>query len=146
MQSYRYFNVYGPGEGHKGDQMSMVSKFQRQASENGVIKLFKNSDQYKRDIVCVYDLVRIQEEMLHQDKSGLFNLGTAKAVDIESVAKQIAEKTGAKIEYIDMPDHLKNQYQEYTCADNSKLHNTIPIRHWITLEEYLKEIVHDRTS
>ncbi len=146
VQSYRYFNVYGPGEGHKGDQMSMVSKFQRQASENGVIKLFKNSDQYKRDIVCVYDLVRIQEEMLHQDKSGLFNLGTAKAVDIESVAKQIAEKTGAKIEYIDMPDHLKNQYQEYTCADNSKLHNTIPIRHWITLEEYLKEIVHDRTS
>lgn len=146
VQSYRYFNVYGPGEGHKGDQMSMVSKFQRQASENGVIKLFKNSDQYKRDIVCVYDLVRIQEEMLHQDKSGLFNLGTAKAVDIESVAKQIAEKTGAKIEYIDMPGHLKNQYQEYTCADNSKLHNTIPIRHWITLEEYLKEIVHDRTS
>ena len=146
VQSYRYFNVYGPGEGHKGDQMSMVSKFQRQASENGVIKLFKNSDQYKRDIVCVYDLVRIQEEMLHQDKSGLFNLGTSKAVDIESVAKQIAEKTGAKIEYIDMPDHLKNQYQEYTCADNSKLHNTIPIRHWITLEEYLKEIVHDRTS
>ena len=146
VQSYRYFNVYGPGEGHKGDQMSMVSKFQRQASENGVIKLFKNSDQYKRDIVCVYDLVRIQEEMLHQDKSGLFNLGTAKAVDIESVAKQIAEKTGAKIEYIDMPDHLKNQYQEYTCADNSKLHNTIPIRHWITLEEYLKEIIHDRTS
>ena len=146
VQLYRYFNVYGPGEGHKGDQMSMVSKFQRQASENGVIKLFKNSDQYKRDIVCVYDLVRIQEEMLHQDKSGLFNLGTAKAVDIESVAKQIAEKTGAKIEYIDMPDHLKNQYQEYTCADNSKLHNTIPIRHWITLEEYLKEIVHDRTS
>ena len=146
VQSYRYFNVYGPGEGHKGDQMSMVSKFQRQASENGVIKLFKNSDQYKRDIVCVYDLVRIQEEMLHQDKSGLFNLGTAKAVDIESVAKQIAEKTGAKIEYIDMPDHLKNQYQEYTCADNSKLHNTIPIRHWITVEEYLKEIVHDRTS
>tara|TARA_B100000925_G_C21918909_1_gene434935 strand:- start:110 stop:958 length:849 start_codon:yes stop_codon:yes gene_type:complete len=146
VQSYRYFNVYGPGEGHKGDQMSMVSKFQRQASENGVIKLFKNSDQYKRDIVCVYDLVRIQEEMLHQDKSGLFNLGTSKAVDIESVAKQVAEKTGAKIEYIDMPDHLKNQYQEYTCADNSKLHNTIPIRHWITLEEYLKEIVHDRTS
>ena len=44
VQSFRYFNVYGPGEGHKGDQMSMVSKFQRQASENGVIKLFKNSE------------------------------------------------------------------------------------------------------
>ena len=46
-----------------------------------------------------------------------------------------------KIEYIDMPEHLKGQYQEYTCADNAKLHNTIPIRHWLTLEEYLKDIV-----
>ena len=146
VQSYRYFNVYGPGEGNKGDQMSMVSKFQRQASEDGKIKLFKNSKNYKRDLVCVYDVVRIHEEMLHQDTSGLYNLGTAKAVDIESVAKSIAENTGAEIEYIDMPDKLKNQYQEYTCADNAKLHNTIPIRHWITVEEYLKDIVQDRTT
>jgi len=50
VQSYRYFNVYGPGEGHKGDQMSMVSKFQRQASENGVIKLFKNREKIFFDI------------------------------------------------------------------------------------------------
>tara|TARA_Y200000002_G_scaffold180115_1_gene148655 strand:+ start:3262 stop:4107 length:846 start_codon:yes stop_codon:yes gene_type:complete len=141
VQSYRYFNVYGPGEGHKKDQMSMVSKFEVQAATDGVIKLFKNSDKYKRDLVCVYDLVRIQEEMMHQDVSGVYNLGTSKAVDIESVAKLVAKNTGAKIEYIDMPDHLKNQYQEYTCADNAKLHNTIPIRHWITLEEYYKDIV-----
>ena len=141
VQSYRYFNVYGPGEGHKKDQMSMVSKFEVQAATDGVIKLFKNSDKYKRDLVCVYDLVRIQEEMMHQDVSGVYNLGTSKAVDIESVAKLVAKNTGAKIEYIDMPDHLKNQYQEYTCADNAELHNTIPIRHWITLEEYYKDIV-----
>ena len=146
VQSYRYFNVYGPGEGHKGDQMSMVSKFQQQASTDGKIKLFKNSDKYKRDIVCVYDLVRLQEEMMHQDVSGVYNLGTGKAVDIESVAKVVANDTGAKIEYIDMPDHLKNQYQDFTCADNAKLHNTIPIRHWITLEEYYKDIVNDRKT
>ena len=69
VQSYRYFNVYGPGEGHKKDQMSMVSKFQVQAATDGVIKLFKDSNRYKRDIVCVYDLVRIQEEMMHKDVS-----------------------------------------------------------------------------
>ena len=141
VQSYRYFNVYGPGEGHKGDQMSMVSKFQQQASTDGKIKLFKNSDQYKRDLVCVYDLVRIHEEMMHKDVSGIFNLGTGKAIDIESVAKLIAEHQKAKIEYIDMPNKLKGQYQEYTCADNAKLHNSIPIRHWITIEEYLKDII-----
>ena len=72
VQSYRYFNVYGPGEGHKKDQMSMVSKFEVQAATDGVIKLFKNSDKYKRDLVCVYDLVRIQEEMMHQDVSGVY--------------------------------------------------------------------------
>ena len=143
VQSYRYFNVYGPGEGHKADQMSMVSKFQTQAETDGKIKLFKNSDQYKRDIVCVYDLVRIHEEMMHKDVSGVYNLGTSKAIDIQSIAKQIAKHHKAKIEYIDMPDHLKGQYQEYTCADNAKLHNTIPIRHWLTLEEYLKDIVKD---
>jgi len=139
VQSFRYFNVYGPGEGHKGDQMSLVSKFQRQASQDGVIKLFKNSDQYKRDCVCVYDLVRIHEQMMEQDVSGVFNLGTGKAVDVESIAKTIADKYNATIEYIDMPDKLKGQYQEYTCADNAKLHNTIPIRHWLTLEEYLND-------
>ena len=86
-------------------------------------------------------MVRIQEEMMHKDVSGVYNLGTSKAVDIESIAKQIAKHHKAKIEYIDMPEHLKGQYQEYTCADNAKLHNTIPIRHWLTLEEYLKDIV-----
>ena len=139
VQSFRYFNVYGPGEGHKGDQMSLISKFQRQASQDGVIKLFKNSDQYKRDCVCVYDLVRIHEQMMEADTSGIFNLGTGTAVDVESVAKIIADKHDAKIEYIDMPDKLKGQYQEYTCADNSKLHNTIPIRNWMTVEDYINE-------
>tara|TARA_B100000683_G_C12498640_1_gene556950 strand:- start:871 stop:1707 length:837 start_codon:yes stop_codon:yes gene_type:complete len=141
VQSFRYFNVYGPGEGHKGDQQSMVSKFQEQASVDGVIKLFKGSDKYKRDLVCVYDLCRIHEEMMSQDVSGIFNLGTAKAIDIKTVAELVAQQTGAKIEEIDMPKHLVGQYQEYTCADNAKLHNTIPIRHWITVEEYLKDIV-----
>jgi len=137
VQSFRYFNVYGPGEGHKGDQMSLVSKFQRQASQDGAIKLFKNSDQYKRDCVCVYDLVRVHEQMMEKDVSGIFNLGTGTAVDVESVAKIIANKHYAKIEYIDMPDKLKGQYQEYTCADNSKLHNTIKIRNWMTVEDYI---------
>ena len=137
VQSFRYFNVYGPGEGHKGDQMSLVSKFQRQASQDGVIKLFKNSHQYKRDCVCVYDVVRIHEQMMEQDVSGIFNLGTGTAIDVENVAKIIADKHDAKIEYIDMPDKLKGQYQEYTCADNEKLHNTIPIRKWMTIEDYI---------
>jgi len=90
--------------------------------------------------------VRIHEEMMSKDVSGVFNLGTSKPVDIETVAKLVANLHNAEIEYIDMPDKLKGQYQEYTCADNSKLHNTIEIRHWITIEEYLKDIIHDRKT
>ena len=138
VQNFRYFNVYGPGEGHKGDQMSLVSKFQKQASQDGVIKLFEGSDKFKRDLVSVHDVAVIHEKMMHEtDTCGVFNLGTGKAVNVEEVAKLIAKRYDAKIEYIPMPDHLKSQYQEYTCADNTKLHNTIVIRHWHTIEEYI---------
>ena len=75
--------------------------------------------------------------MCETDAKGLFNLGTGKTNNVEEIAKLIAEKYNAKIEYIDMPSKLKGQYQEYTCADNAKLHNTIAMRHWHTIEEYI---------
>lgn len=138
VQNFRYFNVYGPGEGHKGDQMSLVSKFQQQAAHNGVIKLFEGSDKYQRDCVSVHDVAVVHEKMMHEtDACGLYNLGTGKTNNVEEVAKIIAKKYDAKIEYIPMPTHLKSQYQEYTCADNAKLHNAIAIRHWHTIEEYI---------
>ena len=138
VQNFRYFNVYGPGEGHKGDQMSLVSKFQQQAAHNGVIKLFEGSDKYQRDCVSVHDVAVVHEKMMHEtDACGLYNLGTGKTNNVEEVAKIIAKKYDAKIEYIPMPTHLKSQYQEYTWADNAKLHNAIAIRHWHTIEEYI---------
>ena len=56
---------------------------------------------------------------------------------LNGMIDEVAEKYNAKIEYIDMPSKLKGQYQEYTCADNAKLHNTIAMRHWHTIEEYI---------
>lgn len=136
VQGFRYFNVYGPGEGHKKDQQSLVSKFTEQAVHQKVIKLFEGSDKFLRDCVSVYDVVATQDAMMKVDESGIWNLGTSKAISVEEVAKIIAKKHNAEIEYIPMPEHLKGQYQEYTCADNTKLHNTIPIRNWMTIEEY----------
>ena len=101
-----------------------------------VIKLFEGSDKFLRDCVSVYDVVATQDAMMKVDESGIWNLGTSKAISVEEVAKIIAKKHNAEIEYIPMPEHLKGQYQEYTCADNTKLHNTIPIRNWMTIEEY----------
>ena len=141
IQSFRYFNVYGPGESHKRDQQSMISKFQEQANKDREIKLFKNSNNYKRDLICVFDLCKIHEQMIKKNVNGIFNLGTGKATNIEKAAKLIAKLTGSKIKYIDMPEHLKGQYQEYTCADITKLRRYVSIKDFIRIEEYLKGVI-----
>lgn len=138
VQGFRYFNVYGPFEEDKGDQASPVSKFTKQAKENGVIKLFKNSDQYLRDFVCVEDICYVHEQMLAQDVSGIFNIGTGNPVSFEHIAKLIANKYNANIQYIDMPDNIAKQYQRFTKAKNDKIKKFVDIN-WKTVEEYLNE-------
>lgn len=139
VQSFRYFNVYGPGEGHKGDQMSLVSKFQKQAVHDGVIKLFEDSENYQRDLICVYDVARIHEEMMTASESGIFNVGTGYPRNLKNVAEVIATKYNAEIEIVPMPDKLKGQYQQYTCADTTKISEFIDVNRWITLEDYLND-------
>lgn len=139
IQSFRYFNVYGPGEGHKGDQMSMVSKWQKQASQDGVIKVFENSDTYHRDLVCVYDICRVHHLMMNKDISGIFNLGTGQASNLLEVAETIAQKYGAKMETIPMPAHLFGQYQPFTEADTVSLQKQIGEHKFWTVEDYLND-------
>ena len=71
----------------------MISKFQEQANIDGEIKLFKNSNNYQRDLICVFDLCKIHEQMIKTNVSGIFNLGTGKTNNIEKVAKLIAKLT-----------------------------------------------------
>lgn len=139
IQGFRYFNVYGPGEGHKGDQMSPVSKFGKQAKETGKITLFKNSDQYKRDFVCVYDVCKVHELMMKSEENGIFNLGTGKAISFQEVAELIAKKFNAEIDYIEMPDSIKHQYQKYTCSDNDKLFDATKKNRWWKLKDYIND-------
>jgi len=136
IQGFRYFNVYGPGEEHKGDQASPYTKFTRQALDNGVVKLFENSDQYKRDFVCVEDLCRLHEKMFDVNTSGIFNAGTGTATSFDTVGRAIAKKYNADIEYIPMPDTLKGQYQEYTCANLDKLNSVVDMS-WTSIEDYI---------
>ena len=136
VQGFRYFNVYGNHEEHKGSQGSPVSQFSSQA-KNGKIKLFHNSDYYLRDFVAVEDVCRVHVEYIKRVKaSGIWNLGTGKATSFQSVADLISKKYSASIEYIDMPEILKSSYQAYTCADTSKLENSIGFQRWIGLEEW----------
>ena len=115
IQAFRYYNVYGTGEDHKGDQASPVTKFAKQIKETGKLKLFEGSDKFIRDFVCVDDVVNL---VLENDKeeSGFYDLGTSNPVSFAQVAQWVVDKYGGEIEEVPFPEHLKRKYQEYTCA------------------------------
>ena len=136
VQGFRYFNVYGAYETHKGNQASPYTKFTKQAKEDKIITVFENSEDYKRDFVCVDDVCNVHEKMFSVDKSGIWNIGTGSPESFEVVARTIAEKYGAEIKYIPMPDNLKGQYQKYTCADLTKLNSVIDHK-WIDIKDYI---------
>jgi ADP-L-glycero-D-manno-heptose 6-epimerase len=136
IQGFRYFNVYGPGENHKGDQASPYTKFTQQAKENGVVKLFEGSKDFKRDFVCVEDICRLQEKMLDVDTSGIYNVGTGVAESFDTVGRTIAKKYSADVEYISMPANLKSQYQAYTCANLNKLNAVVDMQ-WTNIKDYI---------
>lgn len=137
IQGFRYFNVYGKfGEDHKGNMASPYTKFIKQAKENGFITLFENSEKYKRDFVCVEDICRLHEKMFDVDTSGIFNVGTGVPASFQSVGSAIASKYNAEIRYIKMPENLKGQYQEYTCANLNKLNSVVDMQ-WTTIKDYI---------
>lgn len=114
IHSYRYYNVYGSHEDHKGDQASPISKFTKQIKETGKLKLFEGSHEFLRDFVCVSDVVSV---VLNQDlPSGIYDLGTSKPISFQEVAELVTKKEGGEIEYIPFPEHLQGKYQNYTCA------------------------------
>jgi ADP-L-glycero-D-manno-heptose 6-epimerase len=125
VQGFRYFNVYGPHEGHK-DQPSPYSRFEQQAKETGVIKLFEGSDKYLRDFVPVETVVDVHKKFFNVEESGIWNVGTGRATSFESVARMVADKYNATVEYIPMPENIQAQYQKYTCADITKLRQHYP--------------------
>ena len=113
VQIFRYFNVYGAGEDHKGKQASPFHQFEKQAREVGKVKVFKGSDKYLRDFVHVDTVIDVHMKFLEKDISGTFNVGSGVATSFMDIAR----KFDVPIEEIPMPQELKNSYQKYTCAD-----------------------------
>ena len=136
VQGFRYFNVYGPNEEHKGNQASPYTKFSKQAKETGTVTLFKGSEDFKRDFICVDDICEVHKLMLNINQSNIWNLGSGTATSFETVGQLIAQKYNATLNYIDMPDDLKKQYQSYTCADMSALNNIIN-KKFIDIKDYI---------
>jgi len=118
IQGFRYFNVYGSNEDHKEGQASPYHTFAKQYRETGKIKLFENSENYLRDFVPVEKVCQTHMDFFEVKESGVWNVGTGNPKSFLDVALSIAPKEA--IEYIPMPEKLRDSYQSYTCADMSK--------------------------
>lgn len=121
---FRYFNVYGPREQHKGKMASVAFHHHTQISNGENLKLFGAYDGYEagmqsRDFVYVGDVVDVNLWFLdHPERSGIFNLGTGRAEPFKAIGEAVIDFHGkGRIDYIDFPEGLKGRYQSYTRAD-----------------------------
>ncbi len=127
---FKYFNVFGPNEYHKGEMRSLVVKAYEQIKATGKIKLFKSykkeykDGEQKRDFIYVKDAIDLMWLFYqNQDIKGIYNIGTGQARAWNDLAKAIFKALGLKpdIEYIDMPGSIKDKYQYFTQAELGKL-------------------------
>ena len=142
---FRYFNVYGPREQHKGSMSSVAFHFNNQIPDQGQVNLFAGSGGYgdgeqRRDFVYVGDVVSVNLWFMENPQvSGIFNLGTGRSQAFNDVANSVIDWHGkGKINYIPFPDHLKGAYQSFTEADISNLRNVGYDKPFKTVEEGVK--------
>ena len=126
----KYFNVFGPNEDHKGDMRSVVHKSFAQVKTEGVIRLFKSyrrdfrDGEQQRDFLYVKDAAAMTLHLAANKKAGgLFNIGSGVARTWNDLARAVFAALGRRprIEYIEMPETLRDKYQYFTQADISKL-------------------------
>lgn len=119
---FRYFNVYGPREGHKGSMASVALHLNNQIKSGENPKLFAGSEQFKRDFIYVGDVAAVNLWFWQNSVSGIFNCGTGRAETFQAVADAVvAYHQAGSVDYIEFPEKLKGRYQEYTQADHTKL-------------------------
>ena len=144
----KYFNVFGPNEGHKGEMRSLVSKAYEQILETGKVRLFRShrpdyrDGEQVRDFVYVKDAVAMTIHLAENPSAiGLFNIGTGTPRSWIDLATALFSALDRKpeIEFIEMPAHIRNQYQYHTCADISRLRST----GWSTPTTSLEDSVSD---
>jgi ADP-L-glycero-D-manno-heptose 6-epimerase len=135
----KYFNIFGPNEAHKGDMRSLVHKSFGQVQTEGVIRLFKSyrSDfrdgEQKRDFLYVKDAVAMTLYLAATPKAnGLFNIGSGVARTWLDLAKAVfaALKREPRIEFIEMPETIRDKYQYFTQANLARLRAagyTVPV-------------------
>src|SRR5271170_6500545 len=129
----KYFNVFGPNEDHKGDMCSLVHKSFAQVQNENLIRLFKSyrkdfkDGEQKRDFLYVKDAVAMTLHLAANKKAGgLFNIGSGEARTWIDLANSVFAALGKKpkIEFIEMPEIIRDKYQYFTQANISRLRAT----------------------
>lgn len=157
IAGFRYFNVYGPREQHKGRMASVAFHFYNQFVKGGKVKLFEGCDGYadgmqQRDFISVEDAIKVNLWFYdHPEQSGIFNVGTGKSQTFNDVAVATINHCRAKnnhpalsldelqnngmIEYISFPEALRGKYQSFTEADSTALREAGYRSPFLTVEE-----------
>ncbi len=147
---FKFFNVYGPNEYHKGRMASVIMHAHEQIKEKGDMALFRSHrPEYKdgeqlRDFVYVKDVVEVLFYfMLNRKHSGIYNLGTGKARSFHALASATFMAMGAKenIRFIDIPADIRERYQYFTEATMDKLRAAGYEKPFHTLEEGISDYV-----
>ncbi len=152
----KFFNVYGPGEYHKGRMASVIWHAYKQIAATGQMKLFRshNSDfkdgEQMRDFIYVADVVDVMIWLMHHRKdSAIYNLGSGKARTFNDLVKSVFKtmEKKAQISFIDTPEDIRDKYQYFTEADMGKLKSIGYKNPFTPLEEgvevYVKKLLKD---
>jgi ADP-L-glycero-D-manno-heptose 6-epimerase len=146
----KFFNVYGPNEYHKGDMKSLVAKNTTPIAQSNTIKLFKSykdgfaDGQQLRDFVYVKDCVSVMLWLMANPKvSGVFNLGTGEARSFVDLMQAIgmAVNKPVNIDFVEMPESIRPNYQYFTQANMAKLRAAGYLRPMTSLEDGVRDYV-----
>lgn len=146
----KFSNIYGCNERHKGEMRSVVLKGYEQIKKHGYINLFKSyKEEYAdgeqmRDFLYVKDAVKMVYFLYSKGIAGLYNVGSGKAESWNNLASCIfkALNKEVNIQYIDMPEDLREHYQYYTCTDISKLIECGYDKKIMSMEDAIKDYVY----
>jgi ADP-L-glycero-D-manno-heptose 6-epimerase len=147
----KYFNVFGPNEAHKGDMRSLVDKAYRQVEATGAMQLFRShrpdyaDGEQQRDFCYVKDAVAMTLHLAATPTAqGLFNVGSGVAHSWRQLARALFEamERPEAIDFIDMPDAIREKYQYYTCADVSRVRASGYTAPMTPLADAVRDYVH----
>jgi ADP-L-glycero-D-manno-heptose 6-epimerase len=143
----KFFNVFGPNEYHKGEMMSLVAKRFDDAKAGKPIRLFKShrpgigDGEQKRDFIYVDDAVAVVRWLIDTPAvSGIFNVGTGAARSFRDLIGAVFSALGRApaIEYIDMPESIRDAYQYFTQAETDNLRRAGYDENFTVLEEAVR--------